>query len=693
MRKQLNHTISKKLWANHSTPEKSKLFLLLIVLAVFLILALVNLFFQVFGNWQLPLFLSNLGIILTLLLSVLCVINGKTNCVLNLSFTIPIFIYAFYISNFNSHAPLIETVYFSLFWLLGGLFFLLYFANFESKVVLYSILSIITISFQLLEANRLFDSFLTFDPFIIHPILIFVLIFVGAIILRLKNKITVTTLSETLKFTNQSISKVLQDSSSSIAQIRAERDEEGNIVKLKIEKINNSFESNFKINLYEVQNQEAGYIFNLVFKNQFDLNKILLFDSKRTKEFHAKNLDRWFKVHVLKPAYNKFYLIFEDTTKNKNKITDLEANKKRYKVLLEAIPDIFFVIDKDGTYEDFVVKESDLFKIEDVDIIGSSIFDVGFPDNMAIKISECIKNCIKNNSIESIEYSLKTPNGTFLFEMRLAKLNARSVISVARDITKRKTAEFNLEKALVKAEESDRLKSAFLANLSHEIRTPLNIITHFTRMLADDEMQGLEKIELTDAISQNGKQLLNMIDNTIHLSKIETESVNLQSEFCDINSIIRQIYNHYLPILPESKDIKLKLKLDVPNTEFGFKTDAHLLKEVLVILVDNAVKYTQKGEILFGYEMIKNEEVKFYISDSGIGIPDEEKENIFSRFYRIKNNINETTSGSGLGLPIARHYVNLLGGKLEFESNSKSGTEFWFTVAFKEGRGFLRVVS
>ena len=192
---------------------------------------------------------------------------------------------------------------------------------------------------------------------------------------------------------------------------------------------------------------------------------------------------------------------------------------------------MFFVIDKDGIYQDFVVKESDLYKLEEANIVGNSIFDVGFPKNMAKKIMKCIQSCIQNSSIEIIEYSLQTPNGTYLFEMRLAKLNSHSVISVARDITRRKNAEFNLERAKKRAEESDRLKSAFLANLSHEIRTPLNIIINFTRMLAETELANLDRLELSDAVSQNGRQLLNMIDNTIHLSKIETDTVDVSLRF------------------------------------------------------------------------------------------------------------------------------------------------------------------
>ena len=398
-------------------------------------------------------------------------------------------------------------------------------------------------------------------------------------------------------------------------------------------------------------------------------------------------------MSVVRPEFNKFFLIFEDITAIKHKIAELEASKRRYKVLLEAIPDIFFVIDKEGTYEDFVIKESDLFKIDDVNIIGNNIYDVGFPDNMADKIYECIQTCLKKNTIETIEYSLNTHNGTFMFEMRLARLNAHSVISVARDITKRKTAEFNLEKALKKAQESDRLKSAFLANLSHEVRTPVNIITNYTQMLAEPDNERHERQELMDTITQNGQQLMNMIENTVHLSKIETGTVEVSFGFCKVNNLLREIYNRFMPQIPDSKPIRLKTELDVPNPVFGFVTDERLLREALMILVDNAIKYTQKGEVVFGYKMIRNESVQFVVSDTGIGIPEDETENIFSRFYRIKNQVNETTSGSGIGLSIAQNYIKILGGELELESKPGVGSKFRFVLPFKEGQGFLRVVS
>jgi len=607
---------------------------------------------------------------------------------------LPLVLYSFYFSDFNPNQPATDTIYLTVFWLIFGLVFLLSYSETNFKIKTYFVVGLITVVFQMFKSNLLIDSVTLYKPFVSNPIFVFTVFFLFTYYLRLHFMTVINKQQSQLTTVNQSINKILQDSSFSIAQLRAERDEAGNIIQLMVEKVNNTFESTFKINLYEVQEQKADYIFDLIFKSKFDLNKHIhtQLKQKKTSEFHAVVLERWFNVHVLQPDYNKFYFIFDDISKTKNKIAELEESKRRYKVLLEAIPDMFFVIDKDGTYEDFVIKENDLFKIEDANLIGSTIFEVGFPENMADKIFSCIQTSIKTNSIETIEYQMNTPNGTFLFEMRLAKLNSHSVISIARNITQRKTAEFKLEKALIRAEESDKLKSAFLANVSHEIRTPMNVITNFTRILAESELDSQEKMELTDAILLNGKQLLNMIDNTIHLSKIETQTVETIYKFCNVNSLLRDTYNKYLVLIPDSKNVKLNLKIDVPNKEFGFETDPNLLGEIISLLVDNAVKYTLSGEIIIKYEMVRNEWVKFIVSDTGIGIPEDEYQHIFDRFYRIKNEINEATSGSGLGLPIVQHYIALLGGELEFETSPGNGSKFWFSLPFKNGRGFLTLV-
>ena len=661
LNKLIYHTVKEKLWPGVKEADQQKLFELLVPHASIFIAALLHFLFRLFSSSGSYCIICDAGLVLVSFLAITCLLNKRIKCVLNTTFSIPLFVYAYYISDFSIHPQLTDTVYQSVGLLLAGAFFLLYFSQSDSTIIFYSILSFFTIIFQLIKGGQFFGFFAGPNFVIPHPVIVYLFIFTGGYLVRRKYNSVAGQLNDTVNSIKQSISKVVRDTSFPVAEIIAIRDEQGNVLSLQIEKVNNAFESVFKIQLHEVKGQEANYILNLVMGDRFDLNKLLLFDNNRIKEFHASRLELWFKIHILRPGINTFYVILEDITRIKKRLEELEISKRRYKVLLEAIPDMFFVIGKDGTYEDFVIKESDLFKVEDANIVGSTIFDVGFPENMAEKILSCIHSCLKSNSIETIEYSLDTPNGTYLFEMRLARLNANSVISVSRDITRRKTAEFNLEKAKIKAEESDRLKSAFLANLSHEIRTPLNIITNFTRMLTEGGLNSSERTELSDAISQNGTQLLNMIDNTIHLSKIETNAVDLTMNFCAVNVLIRDVYNRFKPLIPEGRQVKMHLNLDVPHSAYGFVTDRRLLLESLQILVDNAVKYTTRGEIYLGYEMMRNELVKFTVSDTGIGIPQEELMNIFSRFYRVKNEINDLTSGSGIGLPIAQHYIQLLG--------------------------------
>jgi PAS domain S-box-containing protein len=692
--KSLFTILSDKLWFEQSLPEKRKLLQLLVFWTVVELFALIFFLYSIIFNFEDSCMICNVLLVAMAALPIICSINGRINCSVNSVFVLPLVLYSFFFSDFNSNSPTSDTIFITIFWLHAGMIFLIYFSETNSKIRTYFFIGLITVGFQMFKSNLLINSISYYEPFITNPIFVFTALFLFGYPMRIYYMSIINKHQNQITEIKQSINKVLQDSAFSIAQIRVERDEEGNIIQLIIEKVNNTFESTFKINLYEVQEQKADYIFNLIFKSKFDINKYIYASArqKRSNEFHAVTLERWFNIYVVQPDYNKYYVIFEDNTKTKIRIAELEESKRRYKVLLEAIPDIFFVIDKDGTYEDFVIKESDLFKMEDANIIGSTIFEVGFPDNMADKIYSCIQTSLKSNSIESIEYSMNTPNGTFLFEMRLAKLNAHSVISVARDITKRKTAEFKLEKALIRAEESDNLKSAFLANLSHEIRTPMNVITNFTRILAESDLDSDEKMELSDAISLNGKQLLNMIDNTIHLAKIETQTVEIVHKFCNVNALLREMYNRYYVHIPDSKNIKLNLKISVPNKEFGFETDPYILAEILSLLIDNSIKYTLKGEINIEYEMIRNEWVKFIISDTGIGIPEDEFKHIFDRFYRVKNEINETTSGSGLGLPIVQHYVALLDGELEFETAPGKGSKFWFSLPFKNGKGFLSIV-
>jgi signal transduction histidine kinase len=145
-------------------------------------------------------------------------------------------------------------------------------------------------------------------------------------------------------------------------------------------------------------------------------------------------------------------------------------------------------------------------------------------------------------------------------------------------------------------------------------------------------------------------------------------------------------------LIPDHRDVQLIMHTEIGNAEVGFETDPNLLKEALYRLIDNAVKFTSMGTITFGYSAVLGNRVEFFVSDTGQGIPRAEQENIFLRFYVIEADRQAQKSGPGLGLPIAQHFVALLGGELMVDSDPKKGSRFWFRLPLKNPKGFLRIV-
>jgi PAS domain S-box-containing protein len=461
---------------------------------------------------------------------------------------------------------------------------------------------------------------------------------------------------------------------------------------LQIEKVNHAFESQFRITLQETQNQELNYLFRFVFRNNTNWNDLFIINPRQQSEIYSPNYDRWYNIHIF--WFNQYHCIsvFYDITQEKKEIKKLQETRDRYLALLEAIPDIFFVIDKEGTYEDIVFKGQAELHMDAANVIGSTIFDVGFPDTMARKIFECIHRTIENDSIETLEYAMEVNNTTLLFEMRLARLSNNAVISIARDITRRKKAEFELERAKTKAEEAVALKSRFLANLSHDIRTPMNIIIGLTKLMAEHDVSDNEKEEFINDISAQGYQLLTMIDNTIHLSKIETNTLGVNISFCNIHQLLRDLYNQFYPMIPDNRDLQIKMVTAIQHDEVGFETDPALLREVFQKLIDNALRFTTEGVIRFGYKNKNAAVVEFFVDDTGPGIPDDEKENVFLRFYVIEKDRLAQKSGPGIGLSVAQHFVAILGGELKLDSSTGKGSRFWFELPLQNPKGFMRIL-
>ena len=236
----------------------------------------------------------------------------------------------------------------------------------------------------------------------------------------------------------------------------------------------------------------------------------------------------------------------------------------------------------------------------------------------------------------------------------------------------------NMEEALVaarnRAEESDRLKSAFIANMSHEIRTPLNAIIGFTSLLPDitgDE----ERRQLIDLISENNQKLLQIIDDVMKISKIEAGDDQLSISTFDLNTVLTAAIERF-----RGKAVAgVEMLTQYPQDTLAITTDQSRLQDIMGHLMSNAVKFTQQGTITVGYNKLENHHVRIWVKDTGKGIPKDSLDQVFERFYKV----DEFVPGAGLGLSTCRTMAFSIGGTTGVESELGKGSTFWVDLPQK----------
>lgn len=232
----------------------------------------------------------------------------------------------------------------------------------------------------------------------------------------------------------------------------------------------------------------------------------------------------------------------------------------------------------------------------------------------------------------------------------------------------RKNMEASLIQARNKAEESDRLKTAFLANMGHEIRTPLNAIVGFADLLPVVQSEE-DRAQLISEIQNNNHKLLHIIDGLVSMSKIEAGAKNLLMAKIDLNQILQQMVDTYQPTT------NVTLKTECPMDHLEVRSDRDRLLEIVDNLVQNAVKFTTEGTITLGYE-VEDNQVRILVSDTGKGIAEKDQQRIFERFVKV----DEFIPGTGLGLSVVKSQVENLGGHVGVDSALGAGSVFWFTI-------------
>jgi two-component system, sensor histidine kinase len=236
--------------------------------------------------------------------------------------------------------------------------------------------------------------------------------------------------------------------------------------------------------------------------------------------------------------------------------------------------------------------------------------------------------------------------------------------------------ESKLLNALTQARESDRLKTAFLENVSHEIRTPLTTILGFSGLLANTDTDREVRKKFYSIINKSGETLLNILNDILDVARIETNQFRVITGPADIKLILHELESAYRAVLDNNEKSNISLNLHLPaETPGQFITDENRLKQALSNLLSNAVKFTFHGRIDFGYTF-SEKGIRFFVRDTGIGIPSDKKGIIFERFRKLENRRVLNSSGTGLGLPIVKKITDLLGGNVVVRSEMNKGSEF-----------------
>jgi PAS domain S-box-containing protein len=373
----------------------------------------------------------------------------------------------------------------------------------------------------------------------------------------------------------------------------------------------------------------------------------------------------------------------------------LQKEKAYLDQLFEGSPEAIVMINNQGIILKANSEFARLFGYKHVEMIGQNVdFLIAPPHHRteAIRITQGIAQG-KDYEVETVR---KHKEGhlidvSLLVTPIMIQNNIFGAYGIYRDITYRKQVEKSLIAAKEKAEEADKLKSAFLSNMSHEIRTPMNAILGFSGLLSDPGLTEPEKLEFIQIIKDRGNDLMKIIDDIIDISKIESGQISFEIKEFPVNVLM----NNLMVTLNELKrkhERNLVTLNCFPGTlapEFTIPTDGNRLRQILTNLIENALKFTEEGHVDFGYQ-IRNQEdppyIEFFVRDTGIGIPKEMHAAIFERFRQVDDTATRKYGGTGLGLTISRNLTRLLGGEIWLESEVKKGTTFFVRLPLPSSR-------
>jgi PAS domain S-box-containing protein len=362
-----------------------------------------------------------------------------------------------------------------------------------------------------------------------------------------------------------------------------------------------------------------------------------------------------------------------------NQIEKWKESEQKFKSIMENSADAIFLTNQEGKYVYTNKAVTAMIGYTAEEMTNKTIVDIS-PLDKIDEYRKIFKQILNNGKVFAELELLKKDGGYISTDLNAVLLPDGIVYASCRDITLRKQAELELIKSKEKAEENDRLKSAFLSNMSHEIRTPMNGILGFAELLKQPNLSSDDQQDFIQTIQISGARMLYTINNIVDVSKIESGLINVDIKETSINDKTEFTYKFFKPEV-DNKGLLLIIKNGLPSNEAIINTDNEKIYAILTNLVKNAIKFTPKGSIEFGYER-KGKYLEFFVKDTGVGIPKSHWELIFERFRQGSESNERGYEGSGLGLFITKSYVEMLGGRIWVESEEGNGSTFYFTIPY-----------
>ena len=443
--------------------------------------------------------------------------------------------------------------------------------------------------------------------------------------------------------------------------------------------------------------------------------------TKKVQKNRTRYKSKWgvlkFVKYILTPITNKggdvvgVQTIYEDITDQHETLEALADSERTFRSIFDNAVDSIYVQDADGTFLDVNQGVVNMYGYSKEELIGKTPAVVSAPDLNDLDAVTKSLALAYNGEPQQFEFWGMRKNGeVFPKIVRVSSgyyFGKKAIFALAVDIThlkdleqklqsqneeyaslneEYKTTNEHLELSIKKAQENEMLKTSFLNNISHEIHMPMNGIIGFTSLLKNSDLSIEERKTYVDNIMVSGQRMLKTIHDLMAVSKIETGQLELIISKTNVNEILQNLYHSFKEIT-DKKRLSIKLTEGLPNHQARVLTDENKLRDILYNLLANAVKFTDFGSIEFGYSIInigENPYLKFFVNDTGVGIPANRIDSIFNRFVKANIADARVVEGAGMGLSISKAFVDIVGGKIWVDSIVGEGSKFYFTIPYNK---------